>query len=362
MPFRSKDRNQWRGQVKSQGRTYRSDFPTKREATEWEAEKRKELKKGTTQAAIPTAMDLVSFFGDYLEYSELQFTEGTFQEKRRLCHRFLEMYGNMAVDDVTPEMVHRYLREQAQDRSANCSNRDRKNLSAMWTWGQDILDLKTNPVAKIKQMPHNRAPQHTPPTKDVLKVLAAATREEKVFLNCYLQTGARRAEIFRWTWNEDINFDRREVRLGTRKTRDGSMEYEWLPMNEELYGELTWWWEHRPIKDTPYVFVSTSAKPGRHYGKPYKERRWFMQTLCKRAGVQPFGFHALRRYVASVLADTHKVSAKTIQRILRHKNVTTTERYIQNINRDLGATMDLLGEKGYQEGLPKNTKGVKNDS
>jgi integrase len=86
-----------------------------------------------------------------------------------------------------------------------------------------------------------------------------------------------------------------------------------------------------------------------------------METLCKRAGVKVFGFHALRRYVASVLADTHKVSAKTIQRILRHKNVTTTERYIQNINRDLAATMNLLAKKGPHEGPHNNSKGLRNE-
>lgn len=87
------------------------------------------------------------------------------------------------------------------------------------------------------------------------------------------------------------------------------------------------------------VFVST-ARNSR--GKPIQFKRHFMENLCAKAEVKSFGFHALRRYVASVLADTHKVSAKTIQRILRHKNVTTTERYIQAINSDLRATMDLL--------------------
>jgi integrase len=77
-----------------------------------------------------------------------------------------------------------------------------------------------------------------------------------------------------------------------------------------------------------------------------------MKGLCKRAGVKEVGFHALRRYVASALADTHKVSAKTIQRILRHKSLTTTERYIHNINRDLGTIVDLLKTKSTQEVHP----------
>ena len=98
-------------------------------------------------------------------------------------------------------------------------------------------------------------------------------------------------------------------------------------------------------------FVSTS---NRHNGKPFTTRHQFMKGLCKRAGVKSFGFHALRRYVASLLADTHKVSAKTIQRILRHKNLATTERYIHNINRDLTGTMNLLGEKGPHGGPQSN--------
>lgn len=361
MPTRDSKRNRWRGQVRFDGEVYRRDFQTKRQAAEWEARKRDELRTERLQET-PTASDLVSFCSRYLEHAEMRFVSKTFEEKKAVCHRFLEMCGNMSVEDVTADMIHQYLQVQAKERSANASNRDRKNLSAMWRWGQQILDLPVNPIAKVSALPHDRSPQYTPPTKEVLKVLAAANREERVFMNCYLQTGARRSEIFRWTWAGDINFDRREVRLGTRKTKDGSMDYEWLPMTDELYDDLWWWWNNRPIKDTPYVFVSTSSKPGRHYGKPYKKRRWFMHSLCKRAGVKPFGFHALRRYTASLLADTHKISAKTIQRILRHKNLSTTERYIQKINRDLRSTMGLLQKKSTQEEHPKYDKELGNES
>lgn len=129
------------------------------------------------------------------------------------------------------------------------------------------------------------------------------------------------------------------------------MSYEWLPMSDDLHNELWSWWKDRPIKDIPFVFVSTS---NRHYGQPFTTRRQFMKGLCKRAEVKEFGFHALRRYVASALADEHKVSAKTIQRILRHKSVTTTERYIQNINRNLGTVMNLLSNDVKGEKIPNS--------
>jgi integrase len=133
------------------------------------------------------------------------------------------------------------------------------------------------------------------------------------------------------------------------------MEYVWLPMNTDLYESLWWWWNNRRFKNSPYVFVND--RRGLHYGQQYKYRNHFMRGLCKRAGIRPFGFHALRRYVASVLADTHKVSAKRIQRILRHKSLSTTERYIQNINEDLEDTLELLSTMSVPpNGTPKQEK------
>jgi len=350
MPSWDPSRKMWRAQVKSEGQRHRSDFPTKREAIAWEVEKRKELEKAE-QTATPTGMDLATFSNKYLDYALLHYVDKTYKNKKRVCHRALEHIGNLPLDQVTPELVDKYLTEQAKSRSKAGYNEDYKHLRAMWEWGIRVLRLSiSNPIIDLKPLPTCRIPQYTPPTEDILRVIAVANREELVFLNCYLQTGARRGEIFKWTWIEDINFDKREVRLTTRKTKDGSTDSQWLPMSDALYEDLWWWWKNRPIKDTPYVFVSTS---NRHYGKPFTTRRRFMKGLCKRAGVKPFEFHALRRYVASVLADTHKVSAKTIQRILRHKSVRTTEIYIQNINHDLGATMNLLSGKGPQDGSPK---------
>ena len=359
MPSRDKKRNRWRGQVRYQGKPYRADFMTKKEAVAWEAEKRLELEK--QPEPIQTGMDLLTFFNKYLDFSELRFTKKVFKEKKALCLRVGAAWGNVSVEDISSEMVNDYLQNIARMSSANRHNKDRKNLLALWNWGVKIFDLQTNPVAKTCKLPHDRAPQYTPSTTDILKILQAAKPDERVFLKAYLHTGARRSEIFRLIW-EDINFERREIRLGTRKTKDGSMSYESLPMSDELYKELWWWFQNRPLKDSPYVFPSTSRRPGHHFGGQYVERRWFLKTLCKRAGVKEFGFHALRRYVASSLADTHKISAKSIQRILRHKKLGTTEKYLESLHSDLRGIMNLLGTESTQEEHPNNIKGLGNKS
>jgi integrase len=85
---------------------------------------------------------------------------------------------------------------------------------------------------------------------DILRLLAAANRKKRAFLDCYLCTGARRSEIFRLKW-EDVNFEKREIRLWTRKTKDGSMEGECLPMTNQLYESLWWCWQNRLYKEAP---------------------------------------------------------------------------------------------------------------
>jgi integrase len=347
MPYR--EGKKWRAVVTRDGTRYQALLTTKREAVAWEGAKRKELMESAKRRR--EGMDLMTFCTKYLDDSSGRVTHKTYDEKQGLCRRILEVWGaNCLVDDVTPDMVLSYLQARSRTTSNNASNKDRKNLLAMWNWGEEILDLQTNPISKTKKLPHDRAVQYVPPEQDVLKVLIAARRDEKVLLDCFLLTGARRSEILRWTWADDINFDHGKVRLGTRKTRDGSMEYEWVPMADELHESLFWWWTNRPEKESPYVFpffYHPDTKDNNWKGEQ-RAARW-LRALCKGAGVTPFGFHALRRYVASMLADKHKVSAKTIQRVLRHKNLATTERYIKQLNPDLKGTLELLSEREIPE-------------
>ena len=334
----------WRGVFKIKGQRYQKIFTTKAEAKKWEVEEKAKLK---SMALTPQGMALEIFFSRYLDQALANFSEKVYKEKCHLLKKVCDVWDKDApVSSITVDMAATYLETQVKTRSANAANKDRKNLLALWNWGIKRFDFPFNPIIKVDKFRHDRMPQYTPPTEDIQRLLMAANREEKVLLNCYLKTGARRSEIFRITWNDDINFDKREIRLGTRKTRDHSMEYQWMPMNEDLYEDLLWQWHNRKFPQSPYVFVSDSQQ---HYGKPFKYRQKFMKGLCKKAGIKPFGFHALRRYVASVLADTHKLSSKRIQRILRHKSVHTTERYIQNLNDDMRDDLNLLSEKKAPE-------------
>lgn len=144
---------------------------------------------------------------------------------------------------------------------------------------------------------------------------------------------ARIDEVLRLRW-EDVNFEQKAVRLWTRKRRGGSWEFDWMPMNEDLEKVLWGLWQKR--KDGEWVFVNSLTN------SRYKDRFKLMRSICRRAGLPQFGYHTIRDFVASYLVDKKKVSLPVISRLLRHKNLQTTERYLQPIDPRFRDTMRLL--------------------
>jgi integrase len=335
MPSRRAARGTWEGQVTFQGKRHRRQFATKREAAEWEVAFRKELEREEKQQR-KTDTGFVQFCEKYADEIKVRYTEKTYKKKSWLIKRCIKVWGYMETAAITSDHVRHFLVERAETASPSAANEDRKGLSALFEWGRDFMGLVDNPVARVKRFPHTPAPQYTPTRADVLKVLAACDMGERVFLKVYLNTAARRSEIFRWTW-ADIDFAGRKVRLASRKTSDGSIKYRYLPMSDELFETLQWWWKSRPVKDTPYVFVSTC---NRHYGKPFTTRRRFLRGLCKRAGVKEFQFHAIRRHVPSYLLDLG-VSLEACRDLLGHESIRTTAVYMKPIRDAISEAVEL---------------------
>jgi integrase len=157
----------------------------------------------------------------------------------------------------------------------------------------------------------------------------------------YLHTAARRGELFRLWW-QDVDFGSGAITLSTRKRADGSLEYDALPMTDELYNLLS---EHKQTApSTEWVFINPVMEA------PFVERKLWMGGLCKRAGVKAFGLHAIRHLTASILAR-EGISSVDIQAILRHKKLTTTERYLHRLN-DLKPALRVLPKSKSRQAEP----------
>jgi len=257
----------------------------------------------------------------------VRYAPKTINEKRNVFKRLFQKikpttpWASLSKNDALS-----YLQYQFKKRSGYAANKERKNLSAAWGWGQDFIEgfPTSNPWKSVKKFPEQREPRYVPPEKDFWSVVDVADGQDKIMLLTLLYTAARKGEIFRLTW-EDVDFSSGNIRLGTRKRQDGSMEYDWVPMDDELYQVLL---QHRREAVNEWVFTQSV---GRHRGKPYTENRDFPQALCRAAEVREFGCHAIRHLSASVLANAG-TPINLIQDMLRHKRLSTTERYVKTLD------------------------------
>lgn len=316
-------------------------FKYKDEARQWVKDE-KERAKG--QAKEPSSKDdsllLYDLSQTYLSDCETRYGAKTVDEKRYCLERFYKTTGDIAVTDVTPPIVLEFVNDRLKTQSPNAANKDRKNLRAFYSWVQEMYGIMYDPTAPIKKKPHDKEPRRLIAINDILKAILAAQGHDRVLIGAYWHTGARKSEVLRWTWADDINFEDRWVRLGTRKNRTGEMTYEKLWMNDDLYKLLKWQWENRH-PTSPYVFCHMNPK-SKFYGKPYDERRKTLKRICEKAKVEAFGYHDIRHTVAKYLNDVQKVGLKKVQQVLRHRRQTTTEIYVEGNYTDTKEAIQLL--------------------
>ena len=349
----------WRGQIKQDGKKVTKQFKTKTEALDWEAQMRQgaaatphtnptpEVPAPEVSSPLRTTIPLNSsptilgWLTEYLLFAR-RYSPKVFSEKKSEAQRFLKNLDDprMPVDIITPEMALKYLSGQFVKRSGNAANKIRKNFVAAWNWGVKFLDgfpqMKPNPFRVVNRFPTVEEGHYVPPEADFWMVYDISEGQDKVLLMGLICTAARKGELFRWQWSKDIDFTNRRIRLGSRKNRTSTMVYEWLPMLDDLYEALM---EHREHAINDLVFPQIV---GNYIGNQYGLHRGFPQKLCEKAGVKPFGCHGIRGLAATILARKG-VPTTVIQTVLRHKKISTTDKYIRAlVGEDVRPHLELL--------------------
>jgi integrase len=348
----------WRGVVKINGKIvsskwFRKGEKERRKAIIWEEEEKKRLEEEAKdrerqqQQEIQTPTDLLQpleWGNKYLDDVQRRCSDKTYGEKKTAIRRFLKFTKGKELSEITPGAALQYLQKQFDNRSGHAANKDRKNLMTAWEWGRKYADgfpNLANPFAAVDRFPEKAQPRYIPAETDFWKVYEKTQGQDKVMLSCFLYLAARRGELFRLKWS-DVDFHNGQVRLTTKKTRDGSLRADWIPMTDELKSILRQWWANRPYPDSEYVFTMLGdAFPKFKPGDRFVHRQHVMGKLCKKAVVKKFGFHAIRHMTAVILYKEGK-PVSMIQKILRHQHPTTTERYLSSLGFELDEMKEAL--------------------
>jgi integrase len=328
----------------------KTGFPSKKAAERWQVEKLAELEK---EAQIPkepnsSAVDsspltLGGLMLKYMAIAERTLAPKTLSYRKTVFRRFLQDIGNVPAADITPEMVEAHLLTRPTNHNYN---KCRVEVCRLFSWGQRRQMVTHNPVLLVDRVSVERTQKSIPTPQDMAKILMAAGPDRPLLLVLF-HTMARIDEVLRLKW-EDVNLTEKTVRLWTRKRRGGNWESDLMPMNEDLEAVFCALWKSR--EQGEWVFFNSRT------GTRYLYRPKIMGTICKRVGLKKYGFHTLRHFVASYLFDKKKVSLAVISKLLRHKNLQTTERYLQAIDPRFRDTMKMLD--GNVLSVPINEKDV----
>lgn len=353
MPVKRKDRNGKiviYGRVRTPGeKTKEKSCKTWKEALEWE-----KLVKATRQDINLIATDsltmetLIELHLDQVLARGL--SEKTYNEKRK-CFRqlFMDIKPNTPVVQVKYGAIEAHLNKLAIKVSGHRANKYRQHIVRAYNWGIRALGLPEPNPWRVERYKEIKRPRRMPTIEEFWQVYDAATEREKRLLLTFLHTAGRRNEVFSIK-KDDVDFENGRIRLWTKK-RMGGLEPDWLPMTEELEEVLKEQRLEAPFNENVFVNPDT--------GLPWAEHGRLLPRLCKKAGVEPFGYHAIRHLSASIL-DDKGFPLSAIQAILRHKSSHTTARYLHSLRGakvELGEAFSRKGKKSEVLAFKKGGEG-----
>lgn len=158
-------------------------------------------------------------------------------------------------------------------------------------------------------------------------------KREKCLFSLCLSTGLRGIEISR-AKIEDIKEYNGEIVLWVQQKKHDSKDF-YVKLSDQVLNDINEYIEQRT---DGYIFISTSNNNSGG-GVTTTTIRRMMKAIFKRFGYDEdyFSLHSTRRTFAT-LAYVNDIDIYSIQQVLGHRSISTTQRYINQVVRDKNET------------------------
>ena len=315
-------------------------FKTKREARAWLTEEERSRLSPLPQTSSGTAFSLVA--AQYLNDAEIRRQHNTYRYKSASINRLLKfMGGDFNLESITRQDIEEFAKNESYERGAKSANRDIRELKAVLNWAISKDIWQSNPFRTIEPYPETKFVRYVPPAEDVQKVRDTARGHESDFVEFLYFTGARLSEGMNLLW-EDIDWRRGTVTLWTRKRKGGAKEHRVISMTQTLHEIML---ARFSAEDRHGTHVFYAPNSGRVLTRTTAWTLHLFDRLCDEAGVKRFTAHCIRHFVATRLKDSRQATPFQIQHFLGHQSITTTEKYLHELDVDRGVVSILEGVK-----------------
>jgi integrase len=288
-----------------------------------------------------------------LEHKKLmvgQVAHSTLKDQMRALNLFKEHVGDdVLLEKISPRHAESFVSYRFGEKLAAATvNKDIRTLKSIFNRAinpRGYLTEGTNPFEKIKQRKlADKPPKYVSPEKFAGVYESANNLWWKVFFSVAYTTAGRRDEILNLTWL-DIDFENQTVRFSPKEASTRILSWEpkdhesrMIPVPEEIILLLAKL-QAESDEGNPYVFIETNRL--NHILRRREAGTWesdfelvnnltrSIQLICKRAEVESFTPHDLRR--SCITNWARKLPIQVVQQLAGHSNIATTRKYYLSV-------------------------------
>jgi integrase len=224
-------------------------------------------------------------------------------------------FQHKALHTITREDVEGYIRKRKTKVSNTTVNRELALLSHMFNIAIEKGYCDRNPVKGIKRLKESPWRHRFVFSEiEIRQLVENSCPHLRLILMLAFGTGLRKGDLLNLQW-EDVDFDHGIITCTMQKT-EAPVEIPMLPMIQRTLERIK-----ATTNGSPYVFTLNGQKIG--------DIKTAFNAALRRSGLDKKGyhFHDIRRTFATMLYN-RGVHLTKIQRLLGHKSVLTTERYL----------------------------------
>jgi len=240
-------------------------------------------------------------------------------DKQRAAEIIFE-FGALPAITVSASRIEIFLAKVKTRASGPTANRHRSLLSSIFAFGLRRGLVAENPLATVPRFrEHENRSRFLEADEEGALRTAVGRREPEVALA--LHTGVRRGEQYSLKW-ESVSLNAGIL------TVNGKTGKRTVPINPEARSAILAL--HRSSGGSAFVCPGT-------------QRHWF-EAAVRRAGLGDFRWHDLRHTFASRLV-MQGVDIRTVQELLGHRSIVTTQRYAHVSSEHLRSAVEKLARK-----------------
>ena len=325
-----KNGNKWWFQISINGKRHRQSLHTDQKSIAgMEAAKiYKELTQDTAQPSLHSIADLIQ---SYNAHDKANLSPKVPAQRLGHLNNFFEFTGLDNLDDIAPTIINRWLdhliaetdQEGKPKRgiSPKTAVNYRATLSSFCAWAKTRGYLMHNPVTD-SYLPKQKPIKIVYMTREEFDIAISKAHELElyaVFFAAY--AGLRQAEIYNLTW-QNIDLVNRNMSITGKGGKIAA-----VPISSKLAAVI----DELPKLDSVKVFPNITRATAWKYLKP-------LYPHCPTIAQTGQGWHVFRRTFGSLLVQAG-VSIAKVSKLMRHSNISTTEKHYAH----------LIAEHGREE-------------